>query len=709
MDSNVRPATSDGENVSPTNNNYENMNMSENNSQENTTLTDRNINNNLKLNQDGERTMPPVADDKPPSSLYFASSPTSSTPSPTSSTLPPPSYYSPPTTPGFASPVFPSSVLVDEDSTSENHGTSTEMKQTSKEERNIYFKEAMSINLSKMYCIAVFMAAILIYVGDSLSKSGFVLAEYFNIYLMVVHIIWLAFVHHDIRKYLQFVSETVSQAQGTQPDSSSGSETCKPLKTITAADRYYGFASGRHSAGGSIYLKAGATVFFFGYIIWLGLTLGTSIQHLQDDTCYNLSHIIMTSVEIIHVAYQLFFVFKYSNLIINRWINFSRFGVMHSIATSACLWFYFLYHEILLAIDAQNSFVYTDTIDPIPPVILPEPVNPILNTTTTTVPPEEKWNIYYGCRNSSDIDEVMTGSGPYLFPFAIEFNLVVIGLWIAVWQNLGKMGNHTHYPSVLIKTGEDQSKSFYSNLHIHVDCHSSNRGLFAGMLTMILTVISVVFFFVIDQAVPTTRSIRAATNFHYDFPLVQIIRGITEGVLLLLLLTSTLVAYSSIRTLDIVKGGFRSVDNILLFITLPFIFFFALCTMIPYFSITEGVHIPPEEIIFVIVMILYAIQPVVQTAFICDGLHRCSNSSELQTRKPGREAITYLIVTNVTMWLFETLQINTYGANKEGFDFYEPVMWSVISHLGMPFAVFFRFHSSACMADIWSYAYEADT
>ena len=29
----------------------------------------------------------------------------------------------------------------------------------------------------------------------------------------------------------------------------------------------------------------------------------------------------------------------------------------------------------------------------------------------------------------------------------------------------------------------------------------------------------------LDQAVPTTRSIRAATNFHYDFPLVQVLNG----------------------------------------------------------------------------------------------------------------------------------------------------------------------------------------
>ncbi|CAL4061360.1 unnamed protein product, partial [Meganyctiphanes norvegica] len=219
----------------------------------------------------------------------------------------------------------------DEHKITENHGLNEEIIPNSKEGKSIWLKESLSVQLSKIYCIAVFIVGILIYVGDTFQRSEFVLAEVFNLYLMLVQLFWLAFVHYDVRGYLQFVSETVSRAQGTHL-ASNKFKTSEPLKKITLADRYYGFTSGRHCSAGSVYLKVGTTVFFFACLIWVGLSLGAQIMHLGDDSCYSVTHVVMAAVGVIYVTYQLFFVFKYSNLIINRWINLSRFGIMHCIA-----------------------------------------------------------------------------------------------------------------------------------------------------------------------------------------------------------------------------------------------------------------------------------------------------------------------------------------------------------------------------------------
>ena len=89
---------------------------------------------------------------------------------------------------------------------------------------------------------------------------------------------------------------------------------------------------------------------------------------------------------------------------------------------------------------------------------------------------------------------------------------------------------------------------------------------------------------------------------------------------------------------------------------------------------------------------------------IVDGLRRCSNSNENQVEKPGRNMITFLIIANMTIYFWDMLESNTglYSARKE---YYGDEFWTTVSHLGMPFCLFYRFHSSVALADIWSSAY----
>ena len=41
---------------------------------------------------------------------------------------------------------------------------------------------------------------------------------------------------------------------------------------------------------------------------------------------------------------------------------------------------------------------------------------------------------------------------------------------------------------------------------------------------------------------------------------------------------------------------------------------------------------------------------------IVDGLRRCSDSRDNQDEKPGRQMITFLIIANLCMYLWETLE-----------------------------------------------------
>ena len=148
------------------------------------------------------------------------------------------------------------------------------------------------------------------------------------------------------------------------------------------------------------------------------------------------------------------------------------------------------------------------------------------------------------------------------------------------------------------------------------------------------------------------------------------------------------------------KHHVSSVDDILLLICIPCILLFAFFSMVP--SVING------DILFVTVYIFQVIQTVFQTALIGDGLRRCSNSSSLQQKKPGRELVTFLVVANVAMWLLETFEIKSEAGNSDKYEFYGKSLWTMLSHCTLPLALFYRFHSSVCLADMWKASYEAE-
>lgn len=284
------------------------------------------------------------------------------------------------------------------------------------------------------------------------------------------------------------------------------------------------------------------------------------------------------------------------------------------------------------------------------------------------------WSINYGCEKDTHLSDMINATTPYLYPFSIEFNILMVGLWILLWENIGKFERHTHIPSVEVTYEEDNSKSLTSNLIIYVDCHASNRGLFAGLLMTVATVISIILFFIFSSSEDQqTRDVGAYVN------------GISEVILLVCMLVTAFIAYNSIRMLDVIKHGISAVDDILLYVCLPCIFLYAFFSMVP--SINAGNYLS------VSVSILQVSQVILQTALICDGLRRCSNDQSLQHKKPGREVITYLVVTNVAMWLLQTFEIKSAEGNATLYYFYGKVIIGLlISLIYVPLGVMFTYN-----------------
>ncbi|XP_073967436.1 proton channel OtopLc-like [Choristoneura fumiferana] len=94
-------------------------------------------------------------------------------------------------------------------------------------------------------------------------------------------------------------------------------------------------------------------------------------------------------------------------------------------------------------------------------------------------------------------------------------------------------------------------------------------------------------------------------------------------------------------------------------------------------------------------------QTILQSLFIIDAWWRRSSTSEQRRDKPGRQLVTFLLVANMAMWAINTLEKNRAEFRPAHLEFYGPWAWTIITHVSMPLAIFYRFHSTICLFEIW--------
>ena len=100
------------------------------------------------------------------------------------------------------------------------------------------------------------------------------------------------------------------------------------------------------------------------------------------------------------------------------------------------------------------------------------------------------------------------------------------------------------------------------------------------------------------------------------------------------------------------------------------------------------------------------IQTCLQTMFVLDGWwRRCRNLDQVKN-KPAKELITFLIIANMAMWTINTLEKNRAEFRPTHLLFFGEWAWTIITHISMPLAIFYRFHSTICLFEIWKTAYK---
>jgi hypothetical protein len=122
----------------------------------------------------------------------------------------------------------------------------------------------------------------------------------------------------------------------------------------------------------------------------------------------------------------------------------------------------------------------------------------------------------YECRRTNIMGSLVQNASPFLFPCTIEYSLICAVILYAMWKDVSRYGATdppppkpkapARAPVYRTASGITGGSRRVSLTPIHsaelfsVDCANAHRGLFAGILVLVLTIISLITFFVLVHA-----------------------------------------------------------------------------------------------------------------------------------------------------------------------------------------------------------------
>lgn len=157
------------------------------------------------------------------------------------------------------------------------------------------------------------------------------------------------------------------------------------------------------------------------------------------------------------------------------------------------------------------------------------------------------------------------------------------------------------------------------------------------------------------------------------------INDIFELTVMLVMAMATIAAYLQTAKLDINSHPVSKLDDILLFIAIPAFIMDTTFTLVP--------AIANKSTLKICLGISQIVQVLIQTPFIIDGLRRCSNALALRRKKPGRELIVFLTISNVSLWIFYTFSVKMLYKGDERY----VAFFATGRHDRTPFSIFNSF------------------
>lgn len=159
---------------------------------------------------------------------------------------------------------------------------------------------------------------------------------------------------------------------------------------------------------------------------------------------------------------------------------------------------------------------------------------------------------------------------------------------------------------------------------------------------------------------------------------------------------------SSYQSLDHHHASTVTLDNTLLVLAQSGVYVYAMFSIMAFAASDDVVGARDG----LTAEILSLLQTSLQTLFVLNASWRRCKGAKQNRQKPGRQIVTFLLVANMSMWFINTMIKGHAAFRPSHLDFYGLWAWTVITHVSMPLAIFYRFHSTICLFEIWKSAYK---
>ncbi|KAH0550535.1 proton channel OtopLc-like [Cotesia glomerata] len=266
---------------------------------------------------------------------------------------------------------------------------------------------------------------------------------------------------------------------------------------------------------------------------------------------------------------------------------------------------------------------------------------------------------------------LLTDASPFLFPCTIEFSLICAVILFEMWKRVDRM--------VVVKH-DGSAKSLHQ---LSIDCSNAHKGLFGGILVIAATVLSLIMFFVLKKS----KSKMA----------IEQVTALETAILIAGAIASVSCALK-LRRLELKNTKpAPHLDSTLLAAAQAGVYLHCL------FGAVGGIlTMGPTWVLSLTADFIALIQSTSQTLLVKIAWRRRSSS----TKKPGKELITFLIVVNIALWAVNTLEKSRADVRPDHLHFFGVWAWTIITHVSMPLAIFFRFHSAICLFEVWKSCYK---
>lgn len=222
----------------------------------------------------------------------------------------------------------------------------------------------------------------------------------------------------------------------------------------------------------------------------------------------------------------------------------------------------------------------------------------------------------------------MQNASPFLFPCTIEYSLICAVILYEMWKhvksipNIERQRRNSLKPSLLLQQQKPNAH------HFSVDCSRAHRGMFGGIMVIVLTIICLIMYFVLNDEPEYERT--AIDEVIY-----------CEMILYMLTICAVFSAVFTMRDLRFVQKKLNdhhsdtvSLDCTLMVLAQTGIYLYGLFTIIGcYFAILDELDGGTIEALLAEVLCL--LQTSLQTLFVLNASWRRCKGSQQQRKKPG--------------------------------------------------------------------------